>query len=175
MVGLGKVIYEDIEEWFVDSGSSRHMTGMRSVFLTFSEIDTDCYVGSGTNTRKAIRGYGYVRFQLRSGGFLGIENMLYVPDLKVNLLSVVSFEDDGYIVTFKDGQVLVHSREVSPDTTIVLGVCRERMYRLLGRPIVWTNGFLESDSASDSMSDSHQCQRHCQRSEVARLLPVQWE
>jgi hypothetical protein len=66
----------------------------------------------------------------------------------------VSFEDDGYILTFKDGQVLVHSREASPDTDIVLGVCRERMYRLLGRPIVWTNGFLESDSASNSMSDS---------------------
>jgi hypothetical protein len=79
MVGVGKVIYKDIEEWFVDSGSSCHMTGMRSVFLTFSKIDTYCYVGSGTNTRQEIIGYGYVRFQLRSGGFLGIENMLYVP------------------------------------------------------------------------------------------------
>jgi hypothetical protein len=80
--------------------------------------------------------------------------MLYVPDLKVNLLSVATFEDDGYIVTFKDGQVRVHSREVAPDTTIVLGVHIERMYRLLRRPRVWTNGFLESYSASNSMSDS---------------------
>jgi hypothetical protein len=48
----------------VDSGSSRHMLEMRSVFLTFSEINTDCYVGFGTNTKKAIKGYRYVRFQL---------------------------------------------------------------------------------------------------------------
>jgi hypothetical protein len=116
MVGLGKVIYEDIEEWFMDSGSSRHMTGMRSIFLTFSESDTDCFVGSGTNTRQAIKGYGYVRFQLESGGFMGIEHMLYVPDLKVNLLSVASFEDDGYVVTFQNGRVLVYSREATPDT-----------------------------------------------------------
>ena len=64
------------------------MTRMRSIFLTFSEIDTYFYVGSGTNTRKEIRGYRYVRFHLRLGGSFRIENMLYVPDLKVNLLSV---------------------------------------------------------------------------------------
>jgi hypothetical protein len=100
MVGLGKVIYEDIEEWFVDSGSSRHMIEMRSVFLTFSKSNTNCFVGSGTNTKQTIRGYGYVRFQLELGGFLGIKHMLYVPDLKVNLFSVASFEDDGYAIAF---------------------------------------------------------------------------
>jgi hypothetical protein len=50
----------------------------------------------------------------------------------------------------------VYSREATQDTTIVLGVCKERLYRLLGRPIIWSNGFLDStlDSMSDSMSDS---------------------
>jgi hypothetical protein len=100
MVGLGKVIYEDIEELFVDSGSSRHMTRMRSTFFTFSEYDMDLFMGSRTNTRQAIRGYGYIRFHLKSGGFLGIKYKLYAPDLKVNLLSVTSFEDDYYAVTF---------------------------------------------------------------------------
>jgi hypothetical protein len=33
--------------WVVDSGSSRHMTGMRSMFLSVSEKDSDCYVKSG--------------------------------------------------------------------------------------------------------------------------------
>jgi hypothetical protein len=72
MDGLGKVIYKDIEEWFVDSGSSHHITRMRSVFLTFSYSDTYFYVGSRTNTRQAIKGYGYVRFHLELGGFMGI-------------------------------------------------------------------------------------------------------
>jgi hypothetical protein len=100
MVGLGKVIYEYIKEWFMDNGLSHHMIGMRSVFLTFLESDTYCYVGFGTNTRQTIRGYGYVRFHLESGGFMGIEHMLYVPYLKVNLLSVVEFEDEGYALSF---------------------------------------------------------------------------
>jgi hypothetical protein len=88
---LSSIVYEDIKVWFVDSGSSHHMTGMKSIFLTFLEIDTDFYVGFGTNTRHAIKGVGYVRFQLDSGGFLGIEHMLFVIELKMNLLSVSYF------------------------------------------------------------------------------------
>jgi hypothetical protein len=38
----------------------------------------------------------------------------------------------------------------------VLGIRKESLYKLLGRPIVWYNCYfdLESDSASDSMSYS---------------------
>jgi len=85
MVCLNKATYEDNEEWFMDSGSSCHMTGMTSLFLSFLDIDTDCYVGSRTNNRHAIKGFGYVIFQVDSGRFFGIEHMLYVWDLKVNI------------------------------------------------------------------------------------------
>jgi hypothetical protein len=102
---------------------------------------------------------------------MGIEHMLYVPYLKVNLLSVVSFEDEGYAVVFQDGQVLVYSKEATQDIEVVLGVRKERLYRLLGRPIIGSNGFL--DSTSYSMSDStDQLHRYCQRQEVVRLLLV---
>jgi hypothetical protein len=132
MTCLSSIVYEDIEVWFVDNGSSHHMTRMRSVFLIFSEIDLDCYVGSGTNTRHAVKGVGYVRFQLESRGFLGIEHMLFVPELKVNFLSVSYFKDEGYGVVFQDGHVLIYSEKSTQDTTMVLGVINERLYRLLG-------------------------------------------
>jgi hypothetical protein len=50
----------------------------------------------------------------------------------------------------------VYSRKVTQDTTIVLVVHKERLYMLLGRPIIGSNGFLDStsDSASDSTSAS---------------------
>jgi hypothetical protein len=87
---------------------------------------------------------------------MGIEHMLYVLDLKVNLLSVENFEDEGYGVTFQNGQVLVYSREATQDTKIVVGFRKDRLYRLLGRPIILCNGLLDStsDSTSYSMSDS---------------------
>jgi hypothetical protein len=43
----------------------------------------------------------------------------------------------------------VYSQEATPDKEIVLGIRKERLYKLLGRPIVWSNGCL--DSTSDSM------------------------
>jgi hypothetical protein len=41
---------EDIKAWFVDSGSSHHMTGMRLVFLSVSKTGSDCHVKSGART-----------------------------------------------------------------------------------------------------------------------------
>jgi hypothetical protein len=73
---------------------------MKSIFFTLSDSDIDCFVGSETTTRQAIRGYGYVIFHLKSGLFMGIEYISYVPYLNINLLSVSSFEDDGYVFTF---------------------------------------------------------------------------
>jgi hypothetical protein len=49
---------EDSGAWFVDNGSSRHMTGMRSMFLSVSETGSDCHVKSGAHTRHAVKGVG---------------------------------------------------------------------------------------------------------------------
>jgi hypothetical protein len=48
--------------WFVDNGASQHMTGMRLVFLSLSEIDSDCCVGVGTDPQLVVKGVGSVRF-----------------------------------------------------------------------------------------------------------------
>jgi hypothetical protein len=50
----------------------------------------------------------------------------------------------------------VYSGEATQDTIVVLGVHKERLYRLLGRPIIRSDGFLDSTSnfVSDSMSYS---------------------
>jgi hypothetical protein len=36
----------------------------------------------------------------------------------------------------------------TPNTTVMLGVRYERLYRLLGRPVLGSSGFLDSDSVS---------------------------
>jgi hypothetical protein len=88
--------------WFLDSGTSRHMTGMRSIFLSFTEIDSGSYVGCGVSTRHvlAVEGVGSVKFQLESGGYLELVAVLYVPELPTNLLFVSSFEIDGCGIFF---------------------------------------------------------------------------
>jgi hypothetical protein len=77
-LGSGCLVFEDIVVWFVDSGASRHMTRTRLVFLSLSETDSDCCVGVGTSRQLAVKGVGSVRFQLESGGFLEVAEVLYV-------------------------------------------------------------------------------------------------
>jgi hypothetical protein len=38
----------------------------------------------------------------------------------------------------------------TPNTTMMLGVGYERLYRLLGRPVLGSSGFLDSDSLLES-------------------------
>jgi hypothetical protein len=52
------IIWIDVSHLLLDN-----MMGMRSVFLSCSEIESDCYVGCGANTRLAMKGVGSVRFQ----------------------------------------------------------------------------------------------------------------
>jgi hypothetical protein len=47
---------EDSGAWIVDSGSSHHMTGMSSVFLSVSETSSDLHVQSGVHTMHAVKG-----------------------------------------------------------------------------------------------------------------------
>jgi hypothetical protein len=71
---------KDSGVWFLESGSSRHMTGMRLVFLSDSETGSDSRVGSGAGTMHAVKGVECVRFQLESGGSLEVARVMYVPD-----------------------------------------------------------------------------------------------
>ena len=96
--------------WFVDSGASRHMTRTQELFANLSKEDLDLHVELGTNAKCVVEGVGTVRFQLESRGSLEVASVLYVSELKINLLSVSAMEDKGYTITFEDGQVLIRPK-----------------------------------------------------------------
>jgi hypothetical protein len=52
--------------------TSSHMTGMRSMFLSVSETDSDMHVDSGVDTTHAVKGVGTMDFQLELGGSLKV-------------------------------------------------------------------------------------------------------
>jgi hypothetical protein len=118
----GSVVFGDIGEWFVDNGASWHMTRIRLVFLSFSEIHSDCYVPCGDSTRHAMTGVGCVRFKLEPGGFLELADVLFVPELPINFLSVSALEVNGCGVVFFHGHMFLYPEGATLDTTVFLGV-----------------------------------------------------
>jgi hypothetical protein len=91
----------------VDNGASRHTMGTQDLFTSLSEKDLDLHVELDTNVNCSVEGVETIRFQLELGGSLEVEDVLYVPKLNMNFLSVSVMEDRGYAITFKDGQVLI--------------------------------------------------------------------
>jgi hypothetical protein len=71
----------------------------------------------GTHAKCGVEGVGTIKFQLELGGSLEVANVLYVLELKMNLLSVLAMEDNGYAIFFKDGSVLIRLKGSEIDST----------------------------------------------------------
>jgi hypothetical protein len=93
------------------------MTRMLDSFMFIYEIGLD-HVVNGTHQ---IIGVDSVRFLLDFGESLEVEGVLFVPGLRVNLLSVSALEDVGYVITFERGYVHIHAVDEVPIRTIMIG------------------------------------------------------
>jgi hypothetical protein len=69
---------------------------------------------------------------LESGAKLHIDEVLYVPGLKKNLLSVATLEDKGYWVIFKDKKALLWAKGSHLSTTEPIGTHSGGLYVVSG-------------------------------------------
>eukprot|EP00253_Pinus_taeda_P005063 PITA_05063 len=88
----------------------------------------------GDNNSYAIKGVGKASIEMESSENVHLSNILYVPSLKKNLVSISRLEDKGDRVAFVDGKVLVWPKGSTTDSTTVIGVREGRLYRLLKQP-----------------------------------------
>jgi hypothetical protein len=63
---------------------------------------------------------------------LHIEEILYIPGLKKNLIFVAVLEDKGYRVTFMDKKALLWPKNEELSSTIVIGIREGGLYNLPG-------------------------------------------
>jgi hypothetical protein len=89
-----------------------------------------------------VHAVGRVRFQLEYRGFLELDGVLFVPGLRVNLLSVSALEDVRYCTFFKREHVFIYREGADPVELQLIGDRVDRLYMLRGQPSVY-------DSTSD--------------------------
>jgi hypothetical protein len=130
--------------WIVDSGASCHMTRIWRVFLIITETGPDRMVVNEGGMARVVRGVGKVRFQLKYGGFLELDGVLFVPGLRVNLLSVSALEDVGYCTLFKREHVFIYREGVDPVELQLIGDRVDRLYMLRGQPSVYDSALMRS-------------------------------
>ena len=100
---------ENRSEWIVDSGASEHMCCNRDLF-TKVDINHECKkVTVGNNNEIPVKGIGSVRFE-SSNGQIVMQNVLFVPDLAFNLISVSATSRNGNQVIFKGNTCDIRGR-----------------------------------------------------------------
>lgn len=130
-VSLLMVCYEKEETkknlWYLDTGCSNHMCGDKSAFSTLDESYQD-NVKFGDNSKVSVMGKGDVSIQTKEGITQTISNVLLVPDLKTNLLSIGQLQEKGYEVTIKDG--VCHIRDEKLGLIAQVTMTANRMFSL---------------------------------------------
>ena len=89
--------------WYVDSGASRHMTGVREYFSELSESGTDIEVVLRDDSIVREIGVGTLKFEREPKPPLKESDVLYVPGMQKNLISISELEDGGYEILFRRG------------------------------------------------------------------------
>ena len=116
--------------WYIDSGASSHMTGHKRFFKDLQEGGTGIHVELGDDVRYQAQGVGTVSFERESGKPLSFADVLYVPGLTKNLISVSTLEDKGYQVKFRDHRVYIRPKGSERSLDRVIGRRSGKVYRL---------------------------------------------
>jgi hypothetical protein len=92
---LTDTITDSSDTWLIDNDSSRHMTCYRDSLRDLTEKDSTLQVELGDNAKYVVKAVGTTSFQLESGDSLHMRDVLFVPGLKKNMLSISTLEDRG--------------------------------------------------------------------------------
>ncbi|GBO01603.1 hypothetical protein AVEN_46635-1 [Araneus ventricosus] len=92
------------KRWCLDSGCTRHLSSDESIFVTLGETDVS-EVKLANNGTTEVKGCGKAVIKAEVNNNIqtvDVNDSLFVPELRTNLLSVAKLCDRGYTVTFKN-------------------------------------------------------------------------
>ena len=93
-------------DWIIDSGCSNHMCFSKDSLIDFKSIRGEVTIGNGNTL--PIEGIGNIIASVKTDNCVNkfqLENVLYVPGLAANLISVSQATKNGLNVTFKHNGV----------------------------------------------------------------------
>ncbi|TYK05695.1 putative mitochondrial protein [Cucumis melo var. makuwa] len=97
------------EVWFIDSGYSNHMTGLKPIFKELNEGEK-LKVKLRNDNELQVEGKDTVGIETRHGKRV-LTNVQYVPDIGYNLLSVGQLMDSVHSILFNDDAYLIKDKQ----------------------------------------------------------------
>ena len=121
IAALVGIISHGRNDWLVDIGVSKHMMRYKGSFINMYEHESPHKVKLGDDYQYPMKGSGVASYKLEFGKYLRMKDMLYVPGLKKNILSIFALDAKGVRVSFFDVQVLMWPKGNTIEDAIVIG------------------------------------------------------
>ncbi|XP_071933569.1 uncharacterized protein [Coffea arabica] len=120
-------IAANVKEWVVDSGATRHICANREAFSSYTPIgDDEEVVYLGDSRTANVLGKGKVFLKLTSGKTLALNDVLHVPNIRANLVSVGLLGKVGVKVSFESGKIIMTKNNVF----VGKGYCNQGLFVL---------------------------------------------
>ena len=95
------------KEWWIDSSATRHVCLDKMIFSTFEPTETGEKVFMGNSATSEIKGQGKVVLKMTFGKELTLTNVLYVPEIRKNLVSGSLLNNHGFRLVFESNKFLL--------------------------------------------------------------------
>ncbi|XP_062086028.1 uncharacterized protein LOC133792122 [Humulus lupulus] len=89
------------KEWWLDTGATRHIYVNKSNFSNLTSVENGEKNYMGNSTISEIKGQGIVYLKMMSGKSVKLQNVLYVPDIRMNLISGTLLSIHGFKMVFE--------------------------------------------------------------------------
>lgn len=106
---------DSIDQWYLDTGCSNHMSGKRVWFFDLND-EVKSKVRFADNLVITVEGIGKVMIKRKDGVAACISDVLYVPNMQNNLLSLGQLLEKGYTMSLGQNQMKVYD----PHNNLVL-------------------------------------------------------
>lgn len=144
-------VQDDDVAWWVDSGATSHVCKDLRWFKDYQPIEDGPVVKMGNVATEPIKGLGSVLLNFTSGKCLSLDNVLYVPGIRKNLLSEIVLSKCGYKQVLESDKYIL-SRH---GTFVGFGYVCNGMIRLnLNYPSYDNSICMASTSTSNSLNKS---------------------
>jgi hypothetical protein len=111
------------------------MIGVREHFFDLRDPEVRIEISLGDDRVVRVAGIGTIAFRRESLPPISFTDVLFIPGMKKNLISVSTLQDKGLEVTFRGTEVLIYPWGSSLDPGKVIGVRDEKLYKLLFQPL----------------------------------------
>jgi len=98
----------NVSKWVVDSSATRHICGNISAFTSYTNVgDGEEHVYLGDSRTTLVLGKGKFLLKLTSGKTIALSDVLHVPSIRVNLISIALLGKVGVKVSFKSDKIVM--------------------------------------------------------------------